>query len=176
MWVLVKNDEVVEVIKKKQIVVDGANQYPAAIFDLWSAEDRAAVGIYPVQRAARPDGNQYEITDRTYPFNGSVGVETFAIAERPIADIQRYKIGVLKQEGLTRVQVVIPAIDTLDALGLAKEQWLSVAPAARNPTDKFQRVIDIYQVALSAIAAIKSLSTGSEVMAYNVVTDPTWPA
>lgn len=85
------------------------------------------------------------------------------------------KIGQLKDEGLTRIQSVLAGISSFDELELISEQWLSMSPAARNPTTKFQQVIDIYTAGKNAVSEIKALILEGEIDAYNVITDPAWP-
>lgn len=92
------------------------------------------------------------------------------IDERALAD----KIQELKAEGLTRIQVEMPAIYNFDTLELVREQWLSIAPAARAPTATFQSIIDIYQAARDGVIVLNG-ATPAEVTAYDVLTDPTWP-
>ena len=83
------------------------------------------------------------------------------------------KIQSLKDEGLSRIQAVMPEINNFNTLELVREMWLSTAPAARKATVKFNAVIDIYQVARSAVIFLNS-ANDEEVMAYNVISDPGW--
>ena len=92
-----------------------------------------------------------------------------------IADAARAdKIQELKNEGLSRIQAVMPAINSFDTLELVREMWLSTAPAARNATVTFQSIIDIYQAARDGIVVLNG-ATPAEVTAYDVLTDPSWP-
>lgn len=78
-------------------------------------------------------------------------------------------------EGLPRLQAVMAAIQTWDQVELIREQWLSVAPAARAPTATFQSLIDIYQAGRDAVIAVKAMDR-AQLEAYNAATDPAWPA
>jgi len=89
---------------------------------------------------------------------------------------KQQKIIELKEEGLSRVHAIFPAIDDFDDLDLVREQWLSIAPAARNATADFQQIIDIVQAGRSAAIAINALTTIELVRAYDVVDTPAWPA
>ena len=80
----------------------------------------------------------------------------------------------LKDEGLSRIQVEMPAITNFDMLELVREQWLSTAPAARAATATFQSIIDIYQAARDGIIVLNA-ATPAEVTAYDVLSDPAWP-
>ena len=84
------------------------------------------------------------------------------------------KIQELKDEGLTRIQAVMPAIDNFNTLELVREMWLSTAPAARNATATFQSIIDIYQAARNGVITLKSAAP-EEVAAYDVLVDTAWP-
>lgn len=81
----------------------------------------------------------------------------------------------LKAEGLKRIQVVFPAIKDWDALELVKEQWLSVASAARTPTVKFKKMIDIYIAGETACAVVTAMTNVSVIDAYDVAVGPVWP-
>ena len=92
-----------------------------------------------------------------------------------IADAARAdKIQELKDEGLSRIQAEMPAIDNFNTLELVREMWLSTAPAARAATITFQAIIDIYQAARDGIVVLNG-ATPAEVTAYEVLTDPSWP-
>lgn len=84
------------------------------------------------------------------------------------------KILELKDEGLARIQAVMPGIDNFNTLELIREMWLSTAVAARAATADFQSVIDIYQAARDGVIFLNT-ATDNEVTAYDVTTDPTWP-
>ena len=92
-----------------------------------------------------------------------------------LPDAKELKIVELKEEGLSRIQAVFPAIQSFDDIAFQREFFLSIAPAARNPTVNFQQIIDIYQAGLNARDAINALTTVAEVEAYNVGVDPVWP-
>ena len=95
---------------------------------------------------------------------------TQEIYDKALAD----KIQELKNEGLSRIQAVMPAINNFDTLELVREMWLSTAPAARNATPTFQSIIDIYQAARNGVITLKSAAP-EEVAAYDVLVDTAWP-
>lgn len=84
------------------------------------------------------------------------------------------KIQELKDEGLSRIQVEMPAINNFDTLELVREMWLSTALAARDATATFQSIIDIYQAARDGVIDLNTATDG-EIAAYDVTTDPSWP-
>jgi hypothetical protein len=81
----------------------------------------------------------------------------------------------IKDETLKRVQKIFPAVSNFDELVLEKERWLSIAPAARNPTAKYQDMIDIVSAAITAYSTVKGYTTEAEVREFNVPVDPSWP-
>jgi hypothetical protein len=97
------------------------------------------------------------------------------LATNALADSKSEKVKELKAEGLARIAVVMPAITDWDTLDLVREQFLSVAPAARRATATFQSIIDIFQAGKNAATAINGFATTTEVEAYDVVNSPSWP-
>lgn len=92
-----------------------------------------------------------------------------------LANAKRDKIQELKAEGLSRIQAAIPGIAGWDHLGLVREQWLSIASAARSATADFQLVIDVYQAGRAAVSDIGALTAVTAIDGYDVVADPSWP-
>jgi len=84
--------------------------------------------------------------------------------------------GQIKAEGLSRVNALFPAITDLDQIDFFGEFWLSIAPAARQPTVDFQKIIDIRAAAKAAIVNVKTFTTQAQIDAYDPTTDPGWPA
>lgn len=100
--------------------------------------------------------------------------ESFETAQE-ISDRQRAeRIQELKNEGLVRINGVMPAIATFDTVELVREMWLSIAPAARSATTTLQNVIDIYQEAKNGITFLNT-ATDSEIASYDVTNTPNWP-
>jgi len=48
MFVLVENNSITKTVPSNRGITIGENQYPRAIFSLWSAAEREAIGIYEV--------------------------------------------------------------------------------------------------------------------------------
>ena len=78
----------------------------------------------------------------------------------------------IKRDGLARMQTRLPALDAFDMVQLMREIYLSVAPAARQPTTDLQWIIDTYQAGNVALAQVAASTTIAQV---NAVT-PAWPA
>ena len=49
MWALVKANQVIKIFNTPQAFEHKDIKHPANIFSSWSAEEKAAIGIYPVQ-------------------------------------------------------------------------------------------------------------------------------
>ena len=49
MWALVKANQVIKIFNGAQAFEHNTLKYPANIFSSWSAEEKAAIGLYPVQ-------------------------------------------------------------------------------------------------------------------------------
>ena len=86
------------------------------------------------------------------------------------------KIDELKTEGVGRMSERIAGIYDLEVVNLTREFWISIEPAARNPTPDFQYVIDVYVAGKDAAAVINAITDPVLVTAYDVVTTPAWPA
>ena len=48
MFVLVENDSITKTLNSSRGITIGENQYPRAIYTLWSTAEREAIGIYEV--------------------------------------------------------------------------------------------------------------------------------
>lgn len=94
----------------------------------------------------------------------------------PLSNVKQAKVLEVKKEGLKRIALIFPAVRSVEELDLISEFWLSIAPAARQPTANFTQVINIRAAAKAAIIAVNALLTLQEVINYDPVTDPTWPA
>lgn len=137
-------------------------------------EDNGAV--YVCSKASSvPAGVPYievdELPDRFYRNAWAISGGTVVIDPNRLRDYRKLEI---KQEGLARINAVFPAIDDIDQLHFHVEFWLSIAPAARQPTANFQLVSNIYTAAKDAIQFINT-ATDQQVMDYNAATDPAWP-
>ncbi len=85
------------------------------------------------------------------------------------------RVDEIKAEALTRIQAVIPELNTFDEIQFYREFWLSIAPAARNPTVNFQQVIDIYGAGRDAIGQVLGSMDFTYVATYSAINDPVWP-
>ena len=93
-----------------------------------------------------------------------------------LVGMRTQKIKEIKEEGLRRIQLLIPGVKDIDTLELVEEIWLSIAPTARQATANFQAAIDIRVAAKAAIITVNGITTLIEMSAYDPTTDPGWPA
>lgn len=97
------------------------------------------------------------------------------LPEPTLAELKAKKIESLEAKFLSRVQAQNPSLSSMEQVGWAKEQWLSIAPSARQATAKLQNAIDNYTAAKDALEAINGFTQEADVIAYNVTTGPAWP-
>ena len=71
MWAKIESDTVTEIIPRPKAIIIGDVQYPANIFELWSASELEAIGIYPItmDKTNLKNGRYYNNTDITYTWD-----------------------------------------------------------------------------------------------------------
>ncbi len=117
-------------------------------------------------------GHQLSQVDGVWVSSNDVAVQAIIDAYNPLPDLKAKKVDFLVAQGMVLVQQVMPGIQTFDQLDLVKEQYLSLLTAARAPTARFQKLIDIYTVGETAINQVKAATTQAQVDAVN----PVWPS
>ena len=72
MFALVEDGSITKMLSGNQGITIGNNQYPKAIFTLWTKSEREAIGIYEVEmdNSKRKDEQWYINTNVTYAFGG----------------------------------------------------------------------------------------------------------
>lgn len=130
-------------------------------------------GLHAAIRAA---GHRIEQVNGVWVSDDDVAVQVFIDTYDPLPDYKDAKIADIKAEGLRRMQLVFPALNSVDEVKLIGELWQSIAPSARNPTANMTRVINTRQAAEAAIATVRGYTTAVQVAAFNPVTSPAWPA
>jgi hypothetical protein len=76
-----------------------------------------------------------------------------------LPDLKRRRIKQLTDEALELAADVLPEFGSLSSLILMRELYLSIAPAARQPTAKLTQVSAIYQEWETAVAAVRACAT-----------------
>ena len=89
MFAVVESGKITSMPKGNKGITIGDNQYPAAIFTLWSEAERNAIGVYTVEidGTNKKDEEWYINTNITYAFSGGKVTGTYGTATaRAIAD------------------------------------------------------------------------------------------
>ena len=90
MFVLVENDSITKTLSISKGITIGENQYPRAIYTLWSAAEREAIGIYEVvyDNSNFKDQKYYTNTNQSLAFAGGVATASYGSAtSRALADV-----------------------------------------------------------------------------------------
>ena len=88
-----------------------------------------------------------------------------------LAQAKERRILQIKSDGLAHIAAEFPVVTNFDLLLLIREIWLSIAPAARQPTTPLTFAINTYQAGTTAIAAVHAATTIAQVDAVTV----SWP-
>jgi len=99
-------------------------------------------------------------------------INAFIAAYDPLPDVKADRVAAIKVDGLARINAIFPAITSVDEIAFYAEFWLSIKSTSRAPTANFQKVIDIYSAAKSAIenvnAAVDAAAVAAVVVAWPV--------
>jgi len=90
MFVLVENDSITKTVPSNRGITIGENQYPRAIYTLWSAAEREAIGIYEVvlDNSNKKDSEYYNNTNQSLNFaDGAVTASYGSATARELADV-----------------------------------------------------------------------------------------
>ena len=130
MFAVVTDGSITSFPKGNKGIRIGDNQYPAAIYTLWSESERNAIGIYTVEidETNKKDENWYINTNQTYAFGSGKVTATYgsatakAIADRNAVDDEGVELDpVVVIEGLKTVKNRM--IDNQCAGQLAPSDW-----------------------------------------------------
>ena len=82
MFVLVENDSITKTLSTSKGITIGENQYPRAIYTLWSTAEREAIGIYEVvfDNTDFKDQQYYNNTNQSFNFADGVATASFGSA------------------------------------------------------------------------------------------------
>ena len=90
MFALVEDGSITKMLSGNRGITLGSNQYPKAIFTLWTKDEREAIGIYEVvwNTSKRKDEEWYINTDVSYAFAGGKVTASYGDATaKPHADV-----------------------------------------------------------------------------------------
>ncbi len=117
-------------------------------------------------------GHWLEQRDGVWRSSNDAAVQAIIDAYNPLADQKAARVALIKDDGLARINAAFPAIKSLDEIAFYAEFWTSIAPAARAATAPFQKVINIYTAAKTAITSVNACTTKAQIDAVT----PAWPA
>ena len=82
MFALVEDGSITKMLSGNRGITLGSNQYPKAIFTLWTKDEREAIGIYEVvwNTSKRKDEEYYINTDVSYAFAGGTVTASYGDA------------------------------------------------------------------------------------------------
>ena len=90
MFALIENGQFVKIVNSNKGITIGDNQYPKSIYNLWSEDERNAIGIYEVSvdNTNKKDEAYYINTDISYSYaNGVVTASYGTATPKPLDDI-----------------------------------------------------------------------------------------
>ena len=142
MFALVQDGSIVKMLNGNRGITINGNQYPRAIYTLWSKSEREAIGIYEVvwDNTNKEDAEWYTNTNVSYAFgNGKVTASYGSPTAKPHADTLYTADdednglgteGEVKTEGLKTVK--IREVKKQAAGELQKTDWYIVRKADAN--------------------------------------------
>jgi len=117
MFALIENGQFVKIVNSNKGITIGDNQYPKSIYNLWSEDERNAIGIYEVSvdNTNKKDEAYYINTDISYSFDGSSVIGSYGTATpKPLDDVlfvegdeipSDKQVGDVKQYGLKGLEI-----------------------------------------------------------------------
>ena len=117
MFALIENGKFVKIVNSNKGITIGDNQYPKSIYNLWSEDERNAIGIYEVSvdNTNKKDEAYYINTNISYSFDGSSVIGSYGTATpKPLDDVLFVEgdeipsdkaVGDVKQYGLKGIEI-----------------------------------------------------------------------
>ena len=98
MYVLIENESIIKTLNGNKGLTIGENQYPQAIYSLWSQAEREAIGVYEViwDNSNKKDGDYYINTNQS--FNFADGKVTSSYGEATAKSLDDVTMEVLGEE------------------------------------------------------------------------------
>jgi len=90
MFALIENGQFVKIVNSNKGITIGDNQYPKSIYNLWSEDERNAIGIYEVSvdNTNKKDEAYYINTDISYSYDNGVVTASYGTATpKPLDDV-----------------------------------------------------------------------------------------
>jgi len=177
MFVLVENDSITKQLNTSRGITLGENQYPRSIYNLWSAAEREAIGIYEVvwDNSNQKDGAYYNNTNQSFNFaDGKVTASFGSATARSLEDVT---VDEVTTKGLkTKKKEIIKS----QASGLLTPTDWHVIKATEVESYSVPAEMTTYRAAVRTASndmevLIDACSTVDELAALYVSTDGTKP-
>ena len=91
MWALIKDNKIEQIYKIPKSLVLGEVRYPSNMFTKYTDEEKAAIGIYPVEDSGTKGDDRFENTSQaTYTWSASDKKVTtsYTITEKSLVDVE----------------------------------------------------------------------------------------
>ena len=121
--------------------------------------------------AIRTAGYSLVNRDGVWVSSNDVAVQAIIDSYDPLPDYKANKNAAIKAEGLRRINLLFPAITSIDQIDFYAELWTSIKSTSKAATVNFQKIIDIYSAAKSGIQSVYVATTTAGVDAVVV----SWP-
>lgn len=90
MWALIKDNKIEQIYQRPKSLVIGEVRYPSNMFTKYTDEEKAAIGIYPVEDSGTKGDDRFEYTSQaTYSFSASDKKVTtsYTITAKSLVDV-----------------------------------------------------------------------------------------
>ena len=186
MFVLVENDSITKTLNSSRGITIGENQYPRAIYTLFSTAEREAIGIYEVvfDNSNKKDGGYYFNTNQSFAYAGGVATSSYGNATaKDLADKNSIDDDGVELDPV----VVIPGLKTKhketikrQASGLLTPTDWHVVKATEVESYSVPAAMTTYRAAIRTAsnemeALIDACNTVDELAALYVYTDSSRP-
>ena len=91
MWAYIKDNKIEQIYQRPKSLIIGEVRYPSNMFTKYTDEEKAAIGIYPVEDTGTKGDNRFEITSGpTYTWSASDKKVTtsYTITEKSLVDVE----------------------------------------------------------------------------------------
>ena len=90
MWALIKDNKIEQIYQRPKSLLIGEVRYPSNMFTKYTDEEKAAIGIYPVEDSGTKGDDRFEYTSQaTYSFSASDKKVTtsYTITAKSLVDV-----------------------------------------------------------------------------------------
>jgi len=167
MFVLVENDSVTKTVPSNRGITIGENQYPRAIYTLWTPAEREAIGIYEVvfDNSNRKDEAYYNNTNQSFNFaDGKVTASFEAATAKELAGLKTKHKENIKQQAsgyLTPTDWHVIKATEVESYSVSADMTTYRA-AVRTASNDMEALIDACNTVDELATLYKYVNTGTE--------------